>query len=120
MNLVGVFIVQVAKLLHMLLNAYMWIVIISSLLSWVRPDPYHPIVRFLSQLTEPLYRLIRNRLPRSWLSTGLDFSPMIVLFAILFVDTVLITLLVQLGYNLQDSGLLLPQPGQTAPLPQIP
>lgn len=116
----GLFIVQVAKVLQVILNAYMWVIIISSLLSWVRPDPYHPIVQFLNQLTEPIYRLIRRHLPRSFTSTGIDFSPMVVIFAILFLDTVVITMLIQLGINMQVPGLSLPLGDSSSSLPQIP
>ena len=55
--------------------AYMWIIIIRALLSWVNPDPWNPIVRFLYQVTEPVLRPIRRRLPY----TAIDFSPLIVI-----------------------------------------
>ncbi len=45
----------VAFVLDSLLSIYFWIVIISALLSWVRPDPYNPIVRFLYSITEPVF-----------------------------------------------------------------
>ncbi|HSE94726.1 MAG TPA: YggT family protein, partial [Methylomirabilota bacterium] len=60
-----------AQLVDYLLWAYLWIIIIRALLSWVSPDPWNPIVRFLNQVTEPVLRPIRQRLPM----TGIDFSP---------------------------------------------
>ena len=121
MNLLGVLVMQVAKLLHILLGAYTWVVIISSVLSWIRPDPYHPIVRFLSQITEPVYRAIRKRLPQSLWSTGVDFSPMILLLSILVVDTVLIPIIFQIGSEIHGAftPTLSPQTDMTS-LPQMP
>lgn len=119
MSFVGLFIVQVAKVFQVVLNAYLWIIIISAVLSWVRPDPYNPIVQFLHQVTEPVYRLVRRLLPRSMQSTGIDISPMIVILAILFIDTVFITMLMKLGQNLQMGGGALPIPAN-GELPRIP
>ena len=52
----------------------MWIIVIRALLSWVNPDPWNPIVRFLYQVTEPVLRPIRQRLP----AAGIDFSPLVI------------------------------------------
>jgi YggT family protein len=61
----------------------MWIVIISALISWVSPDPYNPIVRFLHAVTEPVLRPIRRIIG---LRLGIvDISPMVVILAIIFV-----------------------------------
>jgi YggT family protein len=76
----------VARLLDYVLWAYLWIVVIRALLSWVNPDPWNPIVRFLYQATEPVLRPIRRRLPMS----GIDFSPMIVILAIYFLQWFLV------------------------------
>src|SRR5438552_17225275 len=76
----------VAFVLHMLLQAYIWVVVIRALLSWVNPDPWNPIVRFLHQVTEPVLRPIRRRLPMS----GIDFSPMVVILAIYFLQWFLV------------------------------
>ena len=72
----------IAYILETVLTLYMWIIIISALISWVNPDPYNPIVRFLYSVTEPVLRPIRKRLN---FSMGLDLSPMIVILAIMFV-----------------------------------
>ncbi len=71
----------VAYILDTLLTIYMWIIIISALISWVNPDPYNPVVRFLHSVTEPVLSPIRRRLG---FSMGLDISPMIVILAIMF------------------------------------
>ncbi len=72
----------VAVILDTVLTLYMWIIIISALLSWVNPDPYNPIVRFLYSVTDPVLRPIRMRIG---LAMGIDISPMIVILIILFI-----------------------------------
>ena len=76
----------VAKLVDYVLWAYLWVIVIRALLSWVNPDPWNPIVRFLYQATEPVLRPIRRRLPMS----GIDFSPMVVILAIYFLQWFLV------------------------------
>ena len=87
-----------AKILHMILNSYMWIIIARAILSWVNPDPYNPIVRFLYSITEPVLYAIRRRLPVSL--GGLDLSPMIVLLIIMFLDNFLVSSLAGLAMRM--------------------
>ena len=70
-----------------LLDLYSWVVIASALITWVSPDPRNPIVMFLRQVTEPVLAPIRRLLP-PWKTGGLDFSPLIVIIAIQFVERV--------------------------------
>lgn len=73
----------IAQILDMALTAYMWVVIISAVLSWVNPDPYNPIVRFLRNLTEPVFWRVRKLVPFAVVG-GLDLTPVLVIFAIYF------------------------------------
>lgn len=72
----------VAFILDTVLTVYMWIIIISALLTWVNPDPYNPIVRFLYSVTDPVLRPIRRRVS---LGLGVDISPIIVILIIMFI-----------------------------------
>jgi len=78
------FLIAVAKILSLALNAFLWIVIARAVLSWVNPDPYNPIVRFINNTTEPVLRQIRRRLPVVF--GGVDLSPVIVIMAIMFLE----------------------------------
>jgi YggT family protein len=80
-------VLALARLLYLALEAYFWIIIARALISWVSPDPYNPIVRFLHRVTEPVLRPIRYRLP---VTMGLDLSPMVVLVAIKLVEWVVV------------------------------
>ena len=66
---------------------YKWIVIISALLTWVRPDPYNPIVQMLYRLTEPVYAKMRQYIPTTF--GGMDLAPLILIFALIFLETFL-------------------------------
>jgi YggT family protein len=79
--------------------AYFWIIIARAILSWVSPDPFNPVVRFLYRVTEPVLRPIRHRLPT--LSIGIDLSPMVVILAIYFLDAFLVSTLRDLALNLR-------------------
>ena len=74
----------VAKVLDVVLVMFMWVVIARAILSWVSPDPYNPIVRFIHNITEPVLHQIRKRLPLNF--GGIDFSPILVLLAIIFLQ----------------------------------
>jgi len=63
-----------------LVNVYIWVIIIASLLSFVNPDPYNPIVQFLYRVTNPAYALVRRYIPTNM--GGLDFSPLIIIVAL--------------------------------------
>ena len=84
----------IALVLGSLLNIYFWIVIISAVLTWVRPDPYNPIVRTLRLLTEPVFYRVRKWLPFTYTS-GPDFSPVVVLLAIELINRIVIASLAQ-------------------------
>ncbi len=99
MFMLGNFIMALAKLINFILGAYIWIVIGRAVISWVSADPYNPIVRFLVQATEPLLSRIRRMIPFNM--GGIDLSPMILIFAIVFLQSFLVPTLQQIGYNLQ-------------------
>jgi YggT family protein len=89
----------VAKVLHLALQIYMWLIIARALLSWVNPDPYNPIVRFLYNITEPVMGYIRRRLPIVF--GGLDLSPLVVLGLILLLDYFVVQTLIDWSYFLK-------------------
>ena len=81
-------------LIFMLLRLYTWVIVAAALITWVSLDPRNPIVRILRQITEPVLAPARRLLP-PWKTGGLDFSPLIVIFAIQLVEWVLPRLLFQ-------------------------
>lgn len=99
MYIISNLLIATAKVLDMVLVLYMWIIIIRSLLSWVNPDPYNPIVHFLYSVTEPVLYRIRQMVPMSGI--GIDFSPIVVILAIIFLQSFLVKSLAQFAMQLQ-------------------
>lgn len=87
-----------AQLVGIVLNIYMWIIIIRAIVSWVNPDPYNPFVQLLYRTTEPVLKPIRRALPAAW---GIDFSPMVAILAIIFLDQFLVASLRELAWRLR-------------------
>lgn len=94
----GNFLDAVATLVDFILSAYMWIIIGRAIISWVNADPYNPIVRFLYEVTEPLLSRIRRFIP--FFGGGIDFSPMVLILAIIFLRSFLVPTLHQLARTL--------------------
>lgn len=81
----------IAQILHMVINIYIWVVIIAALITWVRPDPYNPIVQVLRRLTEPVYAFIRKYVPT--VIGGVDLAPIIIILGLQFLDLFAVKLL---------------------------
>jgi len=101
MFVVGYFLQALAGVLHVLFVTAMIVVIARAVLSWVSPDPYNPVVRVINQLSEPLLFPVRRRVP--YLG-GIDFSPMIVLLAIVFLDDFIVPSLQQMALQILHGG----------------
>ena len=84
-----------ASVLHLFLTLYMYVIIARAVMSWFNPDPYNSIVRFIHRVTDPVLDFVRRYVPTI---SGLDLSPILVIFAILFVDRFLVSVLRQLAY----------------------
>ncbi|MEW5913782.1 MAG: YggT family protein [Thermodesulfobacteriota bacterium] len=82
------FIARLLQFINWLLGAYMWVLIAAAVISWVRPDPSNPIVRFLYAVTEPVLWRVRRIIPTNF--GGIDLSPLLVILAILFIQNVII------------------------------
>ena len=99
MFVLGNFIIAMAKIIHIVLNIYMWIIIARAIISWVNPDPYNQIVQFLYRVTEPVLAQVRRWLPFG--RVGVDISPIIVILVIYFLDEFLIKSMFELAASLK-------------------
>jgi YggT family protein len=98
MYILGNFLYAIAKIINFILSAYIWIIIGRAIISWVNADPYNPIVRFLYEITEPVLSRIRRIIPV--FVGGIDFSPMILILIIIFLQSFLVPTLQQLAASL--------------------
>lgn len=90
--ILGNFLIAIISILDMLLTLYIWVIIISAIISWVGADPYNPIVQVLNRLTQPVYAKLRSFMPTT--INGIDLSPLIVGIALQFVKLTFIPLFI--------------------------
>ena len=95
----GYFLEAIAKILDLVLLCFMWIVIARAILSWVNPDPFNPIVRFIHNITEPVLYRIRAFIPVNL--GGIDFSPIIILLAVIFLQQFVVQSIYQYAITLR-------------------
>ncbi|MFZ2054180.1 MAG: YggT family protein [Candidatus Aminicenantales bacterium] len=88
-----------ARVLHIGLNIYLWIIILGAVFSWIYVPSLYQIVRVLYRLTEPVLRPVRRFVPPARFG-GLDVSPIIVCILIVFVDNVLVNSLARYAFRL--------------------
>jgi YggT family protein len=95
MFIVGYFFLAIATVINYVLLFFMLVVLARAVLSWVNPDPYNPIVRFITSVTEPVLYRIRRVLPVTY--GGIDLSPVVVFLAIVFLKEFLVRSLITLS-----------------------
>ena len=88
MPIIGNFLGAIAIVIEYILSIFMWIIIARAVLSWVNPDPYNSIVRFINNVTEPVLHQIRKRIPVDF--GGLDISPIIAILIVVFLQNFLV------------------------------
>jgi YggT family protein len=96
---IGVILEGVGRVLDMALEIYMWVVIVRAILSWVQPDPYNPIVRFIYGLVDPVtYRLSRILPTRIGM---VDISAMVLILAIYLMRLVVVRIIIEAGLRMR-------------------
>ncbi len=93
----GLAMIAFADLIGFILMALMILIIVRVILSFVGGDSYHPVVPLVFQLTEPILKPVRKRMPALG---GLDLSPIIVLLAIALLQALVVAPLLDLGLQL--------------------
>lgn len=88
------FLVALAGLIDLVFTIYIFIIIGRAVITWVNADPYNPVVRFLHQVTDPLLYRIRRFIP---VIGGIDFSPMVLLLAVIFLKSFIVPTLMHMA-----------------------
>ena len=86
--------ISILQFISIVINLYKWVVIIAALITWVQPNPHNPIVRFLWNVTEPIYRWIRRYIPTTF--GGFDIAPIILILALQFLQILINNIIVSL------------------------
>ncbi|MDZ7640483.1 MAG: YggT family protein [Desulfurivibrio sp.] len=91
------FLDALASVINIVFSVYIWVILGRVIISWVDADRYNPIVRFLHEITEPPLHYIRRYIPAMG---GFDFSPILLILAIIFLQSFLVPTLQQLARTL--------------------
>ena len=102
--MMGDLLIVLSKIVGMVLGLYQWILFAAVIISWIRPSPDNEVVRsiivVIGRLTDPVFAWVRQKLPRSFFASGMDFTPMIVWFGLVVIDMVVTTILRDAGIRL--------------------
>ncbi|MCK4763744.1 MAG: YggT family protein [Candidatus Aminicenantes bacterium] len=99
----GNFLRVLANLIHGVINVYILIIIVRSVMSWMGRVPRHPLVRVLRQLTDPVFRYVHRVLPFTIVG-GIDISPLMIVMALYFIDDFLYSVLLGFAVKLLAGG----------------
>lgn len=88
--------IPIIQTINNVLYIYTIIVVVSVVMSWLRPDPYNPIVRFIYSITEPVFYKIRKILPLR--ISMFDFTPIIVILLLTIIQNWLRSLLLYISH----------------------
>ena len=94
------FLMAIAHILEIALTIFYWLILIRALISWVNPDPYNPVVQFLEKSTEWVLSPIRKMIPYN-LRMGIDLSPLIAFFMIMFLKSFLVKTLADIALRMR-------------------
>jgi YggT family protein len=89
----------IAYILDMLLNMYFWLIFARAILSWIRPDPYNPVVRIVTKLVDPVTYRISRIIPTR--IGAIDIAPFVLMLAIIFAQKFLVATLFDFGARMR-------------------
>lgn len=78
-SILSIFVFSIGEIIAKFVRILIWAIIINALISWFSAGSYHPIVDVINSITNPLLNRARKVLP---MSTGLDFSPLMVIIVL--------------------------------------
>ncbi|MCX8021624.1 MAG: YggT family protein [Syntrophorhabdaceae bacterium] len=99
MFVVGNLFSSVAYILNLILDLYFWVIFARAVLSWVRPDPFNPIVRTICRLVDPLTYRISRIIPTR--IGAIDLAPFILMLIVVFIQRFLIATIADIGMRIR-------------------
>jgi len=86
MSDLGIAVLKLGGLATGIVDIYIWVVIITALLSFVNPDPYNPVVQFLYRITNPAYTFVRRLIKTDF--GGLDLAPLVIVISLQVIEII--------------------------------
>lgn len=100
-QMVGLPILAIAELIALMVNVFLFSIIIQAILSWVNPGTYNPVSSLLHQLTAPVLDPFRKIIPPV---SGMDLSPLAAIIGIYLLKLLLVQPLLDWGKNMAYPG----------------
>ncbi|MBE3584798.1 MAG: YggT family protein [Thermoanaerobacter sp.] len=82
------------RIINVAFQVYTWLIFLRIVLSFIRHNPYHPLIRFIYEITEPVLGFFRRFIPPVGM---LDFSPLVAFFALELLRQIILNLIRALG-----------------------
>jgi len=82
-----ILVISFAKLLALVINVFIFSILIQVILSWISPGNYNPITGVLYSLNEPLLSRARRIMPAI---SGFDLSPIVVMVLLQLVSMLVV------------------------------
>jgi YggT family protein len=87
LQVTGALLLAIPELISLVINVFLFAILIQVILSWVNPGSYNPAISLINSLTAPLLTPVRRRMPDMG---GLDLSPMVVMLGLVVLEMLLI------------------------------
>lgn len=85
---------NIERIVNVAFQVYDWLIFIRIILSFVRHNPYNPLIRFVYEITEPVFGFFRRFIPPVGM---LDFSPLVAFFVLELLRQLVLSLLRVVG-----------------------
>ncbi|MDD2552997.1 MAG: YggT family protein [Desulfotomaculaceae bacterium] len=85
----------IIRVVNVAFEVYSIILLARILLSWIRHNPYQPVIRFIYETTEPYLRIFRRIIPPF---SQIDFSPIVAFFVLYIIERIVVNILVLIFY----------------------
>ncbi|AEG14770.1 YggT family protein [Desulfofundulus sp. TPOSR] len=82
------------RIINVAFQVYAWLIFIRIILSFIRHNPYQPLIRFVYEITEPVLGFFRRFIPPVGM---LDFSPLVAFFALELLRQIILNVIRALG-----------------------
>lgn len=94
----GIVLVWFVKIINGALTIYFWVIFARALFSWIRPNPFNPVVRIVYSLVDPVTRLISRIVPTRF--GMVDVAPFFLMLIIIFLQELLTRLILHLALRI--------------------
>lgn len=100
-EMAGLPILAIAELIALMVNVFLFAIIIQAIISWINPGNYNPVSSLLHQLTDPLLNPFRKIIPPV---SGMDLSPLVAIIGIYLLKLLFVQPLLDWGKNMAYPG----------------